>query len=137
MREDFSDNPGSGARVLVVDDEPVILMVARRILEAEGYRVETFSDALEGRDRIERGARDFDAIMLDLRMPGPFDGYALASRILEVHPGLSAKLIVMSGDRLSEDYEAITKAPGVTVLPKPFATEELLRVVSAVSETAD
>ncbi|HWX73688.1 MAG TPA: response regulator, partial [Solirubrobacteraceae bacterium] len=56
------------ARVLVVEDEPGIVDFVRRGLEAEGFAVESALDGIEG-ERLAL-AGDFDAVMLDLMLPG-------------------------------------------------------------------
>lgn len=56
------------ATILVIDDEPAILMVLQEIFGDEGYQVETASDGFEGLKKIKHGVKP-DLIMVDLNMP--------------------------------------------------------------------
>ncbi|MHC4393420.1 MAG: hypothetical protein ACYS22_19170, partial [Planctomycetota bacterium] len=72
----------------------------------------------------------YDVILLDLRMPGEFDGYQLAEWVLDERPGLIRQVIVMSGDRLNPQYDRISRE--LSVLPKPFSSDELVVAVDKV-----
>lgn len=65
-------------RVLVVDDEPYLCDVVRRILEKEGYEVATVPDGQRALDFIER--QEPDVILLDIMMPG-LDGREVCRRV--------------------------------------------------------
>jgi two-component system cell cycle sensor histidine kinase/response regulator CckA len=88
---------GSG-RILIMDDEELIREIASEILEYTGYNVESCAD---GKEAVElfRNARDndvpFDAVILDLTIPGGMGGKEAASLMLEIDP--HAVLIVSSG----------------------------------------
>ena len=61
-------------RILVIDDEPVVLDVLRALLTREGYEVETAPDAATGRARVESDA-PWDVVLLDvLGYGGDHDG---------------------------------------------------------------
>ena len=57
------------ATILVVDDEALVLNVARQVLERAGYRVLTAADGREGLEMFERHAQDISLVLLDLTMP--------------------------------------------------------------------
>jgi len=88
---------GSG-RVLVMDDEEIIREVATEILAFAGYQVESCADGKEAvaRYRSAHGSRTpFDAVIMDLTIPGGMGGREAAGLILEIDP--AAVLIVSSG----------------------------------------
>ncbi|MBE3074695.1 MAG: response regulator, partial [Actinobacteria bacterium] len=60
-----SDPPSR--RVFVIDDDPVMLLSCRRILEKDGYEVETCSSGVEGIRRIEEVRPEL--LLVDLKMP--------------------------------------------------------------------
>lgn len=60
--------PGSGVKILIVDDDADVISTLREILSEEGYRVWTASDGLEGLERLFTMPR-CDLILLDLMMP--------------------------------------------------------------------
>ncbi len=88
---------GSG-KILFMDDEEIIRETATEILEFAGYRVESCAD---GRDAVERyrnayGKNErYDAVIMDLTVPGGMGGKEAAGLILEIDP--DAVLIVSSG----------------------------------------
>jgi two-component system cell cycle sensor histidine kinase/response regulator CckA len=88
---------GNG-RVLVMDDEEFIREIASEILEYMGYYVESCADGEEAVDMF-RSARQrnvpFDAVILDLTVPGGMGGKETAARLLKIDP--DALLIVSSG----------------------------------------
>jgi two-component system KDP operon response regulator KdpE len=109
----------SGARILAVDDDPAILRVVRRALEAEGYNVETLARGLEAGERA--AAFGPDVILLDLVLPDS-DGIEIARALR----GGRASIIVLSavGDD-SKKVEALDEGAD-DYLTKPFSIEELL-----------
>ncbi|ABL00216.1 PAS/PAC sensor hybrid histidine kinase [Pelobacter propionicus DSM 2379] len=88
---------GSG-RILVMDDEEIIREVSREILQCAGYCVESCSDGREALQRFQEAkekSRPFDAIIMDLTIPGGMGGKEAAQLIRAVDP--NAVLIVSSG----------------------------------------
>ena len=68
----------TSARVLVVDDEMIVCESCKRILEEEGYEVET---ALSGQEAFQKMKEDpFDIVITDLKMPG-VDGMEVLTRL--------------------------------------------------------
>ncbi len=95
-------------RVLVVDDEPVTRELARAILEPAGAQV---SEARDGREAVRMALEaPYDAILMDLRMPG-LDGLAAAERIRRgTGPNQSTPIIAFSaaaGGRRGDDLKAL------------------------------
>ncbi|MGE0598848.1 MAG: response regulator [Dehalococcoidia bacterium] len=108
-----------GARVLLVDDDPAILRVVRRALEASGYDIEAHDRAF---GVVERAAAwNPDVILLDLVLP---DGSGI-----DLIPGLRngrASIIVLSA--VGDDRKKVEAldAGADDYLTKPFSVEELL-----------
>ncbi|MBX7111934.1 MAG: response regulator transcription factor [Dehalococcoidia bacterium] len=110
----------SGARILVVDDDPAILRAVRRSLEAHDYDVRT----LEAASEVERTVGGFrpDVILLDLVLPDG-DGIALCRAL---RPRTPASILVLSavGDE-AKKVEALDEGADDYVT-KPFGMDELL-----------
>ncbi|MBL8349364.1 MAG: response regulator [Burkholderiaceae bacterium] len=70
--------PGPRARVLIVDDHPLNIELARFVLEADGLAVDVAADAGQALERI--AARRPDVILMDVQLPG-LDGLTLARRL--------------------------------------------------------
>jgi CheY-like chemotaxis protein len=100
--------------ILIVDDEPVVRALSRRILEEAGFRVFEAEDGVDAL-RVLGLAGPFHAVVSDVRMPN-MDGHALASHLALLTPPVPTLLI--SG------YDG--HADGGFVLMKPFEPEVLL-----------
>jgi two-component system, OmpR family, KDP operon response regulator KdpE len=116
--------------ILVVDDEPQILRVLRRGLEAKGYQVTTAPDGLTALDMMK--ASRVDLLITDLRMPD-LDGIELCTRVRK-----SSKLPIIV---LSVKGEEATKVQALDAgaddyITKPFGMDELLARVRALSRRA-
>ncbi|HET6411215.1 MAG TPA: ATP-binding protein [Anaeromyxobacter sp.] len=117
---------GKGERILVVEDDPEVRALVRRILEGEGYGV---AEAADGNDALAKAASlpEQNGLVTDMGIPGP-TGPVLAQRLREKWPRL--KVLFMTGHGNAGAREATT-AP-LEVLRKPFEREELLRRLRAV-----
>ncbi len=130
---------GPAPRILVVDDDEMIRGALRRSLAKMGCRVECCEDGSRAvdmyRDAFRRGA-GFDAVLLDLAMPGRLDGPGTLAELRAVDPGV--KVIVCSGHG-AEDLMARYKEHGLCgALFKPFRfeqIEDLLGKVLAARQT--
>src|SRR5437879_11408962 len=83
--------------VLIVDDDPALLQALPETLRLRmnGVTVDTADSAAAALDRI--GARDYDAIVTDIRMPG-MDGLTLLAEILGRRPGTPTLMITGHGE---------------------------------------
>ncbi|WP_316842503.1 response regulator [Pedobacter gandavensis] len=117
-------------RLLVVDDNPVNLLVAKRQLSRFGLNAEQADNGITALDILKD--REFDVILIDLHMPG-MDGYELARRVQVSHPGV--KVIVFTADILEEVRTRLWNMGIKHVLSKPFNPDEmhqlLLEVIGA------
>jgi signal transduction histidine kinase/CheY-like chemotaxis protein len=121
------------ARILVMDDEPVVLNVARKLLKALGHEVECVTNGAEALERYEGarvGGRPFDVAMLDLTIRGGMGGAETLQRLLAADPHVTA--IVSSG--YSDDSSiASYQAQGFkAVLNKPYTLDALREVLHRV-----
>ncbi len=112
------------SRILLVDDEAELLRNLRRLLAAEGYRVETAATAEEGLQRVEQ--RPPDLVLLDLRLPDG-NGLELFGAIRRREPKLP--VILMTAYGTTEDAIEATKQGAFDYVLKPFDVRELLAVV--------
>jgi two-component system, NtrC family, nitrogen regulation response regulator NtrX len=108
--------------ILVVDDERDIRAAVRDILEDEGYRVEEAADAVAA--RAARAAQPFDAVLLDIWMPGT-DGIALL-REWAAAGALDVPVVMMSGHGTVETAVEATRLGAYDFIEKPIALAKLL-----------
>lgn len=105
------------ARVLVVDDEPLIADAVRRVLEEE-FDVASITDALEALERLVSGDW-FDVILCDVMMP-KLNGVELRNRVHAHDPELAARIILVTGGILMPSVERMLEGVPNLVLTKPF-----------------
>lgn len=111
-------------RVFVIDDDDVMLLSCRRILERDGYVVETFDNGHEGLARL--GAITPQLLLVDLKMP-ELDGLQVIQRIREIDSDLV--IAVITGYATIATAVDAMKAGAYDFLPKPFTPDELRLVV--------
>ena len=70
-------------RILVVDDEPDILLGLSALLERQGHCVKTFDEPAQALEHIASGDVDYDLVITDYRMPGGISGLDLAKQVKE------------------------------------------------------
>jgi C4-dicarboxylate-specific signal transduction histidine kinase/CheY-like chemotaxis protein len=123
------------ARILVVDDEPTLREVQRRILTRGGFEVVLASSGAEARDLVR--AQSFDLVISDLRMPGEMDGRQLFAWLQVEHPALAARALLATGDVTGDAGSALPVTPD-RLVNKPFhAADYLDRVRRALGLTSD
>jgi PAS domain S-box-containing protein len=112
-----------GARVLLVDDHPVNLMVGKGILSAAGMLVDT---AKNGREAVERVTNDgpFDAVFMDIQMP-ILDGYEASREIRKKGLFDDLPIIAMTANAMAGDRELCLEAGMNDHLAKPIDVDEL------------
>ncbi len=115
--------------ILVVDDEPEVAGVLADLLSADGHQVETAANGALALEKLQ--ARAYDLILSDLRMP-ELDGPGLYREVARRHPELRGRVIFLTGDTLSLEIREFVDKTGAPSLSKPFAFEEVRRVVQRV-----
>ncbi|MCL5022517.1 MAG: response regulator [Nitrospirae bacterium] len=120
-------------KVLLMDDEEIILRVSCRMLETLGYKVEIASEGEEAVGKYTsamKAGEPFDAVILDLTVKGGTGGREAIRKMIETDPEVRA--ILSSGyvdDPGTEDYRALGFKAS---LAKPYQIEELDRTLSLV-----
>ena len=112
-------SPATGARILLVDDEPAIVRAVRANLGSRGFRVEV---AGSGSEALERAESHPDLILLDLGLPD-LDGLDL---IRALRSRGRAPIIVLSARGAERDKVRALDLGADDYLTKPFGVEELL-----------
>lgn len=113
-------------RVLIVDDDPVIVRLLQVNFRIDGYDVET---ALGGEDAIEKArARRPDVIVLDVMMPG-VDGWEVCRRLKEDPELRGVPVIFLSARTQDEDRRRGYALGVVEYVTKPFDPIRLVDIV--------
>jgi signal transduction histidine kinase len=120
-----SDDLNQSSSILVVDDEMGIREGCRRVLEPEGFHVETATTLQEGLEQIQSG--EFDVVLLDVMMPDG-RGLDLLDPIREKDPD-TVPIIITGYATVELAVEAI-KAGAYDFISKPFSPDLLLITVN-------
>lgn len=120
-------------RILVVDDEPALREVQRRLLILEGLDVVLAENGDHARTLL--GRERVDLVISDLRMPGAMDGRSLMALLSEEHPRLAASMLIITGD-VGGAASAPPPVPVERLLYKPFTRDEYLSKVRTALDTA-
>jgi DNA-binding NtrC family response regulator len=117
-------------RVLVVDDEPIVLKSCRLVLEAEGWEMISASSVAEALSILESITPEL--LLVDVKMP-VHDGMYLMRKVREKRPGIP--IIVMSGYATSETIKEAEGLGAAIFLPKPFTPDELAETLRSVAKS--
>lgn len=117
--------------VLVVDDDPQLIKLARLNLEAESYKVVAAMEAESAIEQIQLNSPDL--IILDIMLPG-VSGYELCQRIREFS---SVPIIMLTAKVEDADIVKGLKLGADDYLTKPFNVQELLARIEAVLRRAE
>ncbi len=108
-------------RILIVDDDEIVLKSCSRILKSEGIDVVEAQSASAALEILKN--EKFSAILVDIKMPGE-DGLSLIRKIRVILPDIP--IIVMSGYVTKETVKQVEEVTPGIFIPKPFTPEELL-----------
>jgi two-component system, NtrC family, sensor kinase len=117
------------ATILVVDDEPRMRRVARRMLSELGYQVTEAENASDATHLLEQGV-GVDLLFTDVVMPGAMDGRALAGWARQHRPGL--KVLLTSGLSLPAPGEGASGGDRLPFLKKPYSKDQLQGAVQTL-----
>jgi nitrogen-specific signal transduction histidine kinase/CheY-like chemotaxis protein len=115
-----------GRRVLVAEDEPLVLDLFSRVLEQDGATVTRARDGEEAWSRILE--TDFDLIVADLRMPN-LDGRALYERVVDEKPSMVRRFVFATGDLVRQESLKFLEGLPNRILAKPLDVDHVRRVL--------
>jgi PAS domain S-box-containing protein len=87
-----SFSPKSSSTILLVDDEPDIVLALQDFLEGEGYQIDVATTGTEALERVKESS--YDAVLLDIRLPD-IDGLLVLQKMAKSVPGLP--IIILTG----------------------------------------
>jgi CheY-like chemotaxis protein/glycine cleavage system H lipoate-binding protein len=117
--------PDPRARILAVDDEPIVLDSFRKILVLGGFSVDTVENGPEALGLVQR--RDYDFVFTDLKMPG-MDGQEVVKAVRHLRPDVD--IAVITGYASIESAVETMQHGAMDFVEKPFTEDELLSFAS-------
>ena len=121
-------------RVLVVEDNPVNQLVARRFLEKLGCSVDLAANGLEALDRLDQSA--YDLVFMDCQMP-ELDGYETTGRIRRRPADTRLPIVAMTAEAMVGDRERCLAAGMDDYITKPVNQERLRATLDRWVPVAD
>lgn len=118
--------------LMVVDDEPMALVLAKRVLTDADFTVVTAQSGFECLDLFRKRPRHFDLILLDLTMPF-MDGEETFRRLCSINPDVV--VLLSTGFIAQERLDRMLNAGMAGFLRKPHRPDELVANIRAVLET--
>lgn len=116
-------------RILVVDDEKMLLILTGEILRDEGFEVVTAQSGFECLEILRSSSRKFDLVLLDLHMP-LMDGEETFQRIRGLRP--DARVMLCTGHVQKHRLEHMLEAGLCGFIPKPLGPKQYVKSVRAV-----
>jgi PAS domain S-box-containing protein len=123
--------PRGTERLLVVDDEPALRDVMRKLLERLGYLVDVAVGGADGITKVEANPARYGLVVLDMRMPA-VNGPTAFRRMRAAAPGL--RILIATGFERDEEAQALLDEGAVGFLQKPF---EQARLAAEVRKALD
>jgi len=113
------------AHILIVDDEPMIRFLVRRVLELASHKVSEAHDGRVALDMLQLYAQQFQVIILDLQMPR-MSGLEFLASVPDI--ASYPPIIILTADKSWAQKTAAHKVSGY--LTKPFRTRDLIDTVN-------
>jgi CheY-like chemotaxis protein len=120
----------SDLRILVVDDEPAIRALVKKIIERNGWSVDDAADGAEAIQKLE--ASRYAVLVIDLMMPN-VDGYAVIRHVRQGGGPKPAIIVITAGD--TSAIRQLDPSMVHSVLRKPFDIDVLGDLVAAAAQT--
>ncbi|MGD0781034.1 MAG: PAS domain S-box protein [Dehalococcoidales bacterium] len=123
----------AGGKVLVMDDEEIIRKMLNNMLSLAGYTVELSADGAEALKKYQQAKKagdPFNAVIMDLTIPGGMGGKEAVQKLLEIDP--QAKVIVSSGYATDPIMSEFKKYGFKAVIAKPYSVKQLQETLSGL-----
>ena len=118
-------------RVIVIDDEQIVLDSVSRILTEDAYEVDTSLSGIQGLKKALEG--DYDVVLTDIRMPD-IGGMRVLRDVKRAKPALP--VVIITGYATVRSAVQAMRLGAADYLEKPFTPEQLLKAVNAALEAA-
>jgi two-component system, cell cycle sensor histidine kinase and response regulator CckA len=118
---------GGTETILLVEDEPAVRMLTRRVLERAGYKVIEAASGADGWRAFQGCGGNVDLVLTDVVMPDGMNGRQLADKLLSMRPGL--RVLFTSGYSADFAGRELSLTNGQSLLQKPATPRQILDAV--------
>jgi len=125
--------PTGNERILIVDDDPSIVQLGRKMLKGLGYEVTAFTNSMETLHEFRKKPGNFDLVITDMTMPN-LTGVGLAKQILTIQPDMPIILCTGFSEMINEEK---AKSLGIRAfIMKPVIRTDLAQSVRKVLDSS-
>lgn len=117
-------------RILVIEDSDAIRTLIETLVSARGHEVEAVSTGAKGLDAAL--ARPPSAILLDLMLPGQYDGFEVCRRLREAEETRATPIIIISALDDDASKQRALEAGANAYYTKPFSPTALLKELETI-----
>ena len=122
-------------RVLLVDDEELLLSFLKTALERGGLRVAAAASGREALELLERG--EFAGIVSDLRMDGGIGGAEIFDWVCEHRPELASRFLFITGNVSDPHAISVRERTNALFIEKPFRIARLLELIHRILSSGE
>lgn len=122
----MTEPEGSKKRILVIEDEPTIGLLCKRVLTASGFDVDVVNNGLDAKKVAEE--KDYALCVSDVRLPG-MTGIELYEHWKATKNPIAERVVFITGDTMSNYVRDFLKKTERISVMKPFETEDLVEAV--------
>ncbi len=128
--EDGPEEVAHDRHILVVDDEVDLLDMLKMVLEMRAYRVDTADTATDAIQKID--ANSYDALVLDVRLPGDLSGQQLFEYLQGTHPEVTSRTMFITADTMNYDTRRFLERVRRPSMEKPFLVYDFVSEVDGM-----
>lgn len=121
----------SAGKILVIEDEPMLRIMCRRVLTGKGFEVDLADNGKPAQQLIAQ--KEYDLCLVDIRTPA-MNGIEFYMWLKSTKPHLAQTVIFTTGDVMHDDIHYFLEQSGRPYLAKPFTPNELLTVIDKALE---
>lgn len=118
-------------RVLLVEDDDLVRLMAAEVLRDEGFEVVEAQDGDEAA-RLLDDPDGYDVLFTDVRMPGTLDGVDVAMHLRQRHPAIPVLVVSGGAPRLMSRLGKLE--PPVVFINKPYRLQEIVAALNSMTQ---
>lgn len=122
----MKNSESSPKRILVIEDEPILGLLCKRVLTASGFDVDVVNDGLDAKKVSEE--KDYALCVSDIRLPG-MTGIELYEHWQASQNPIAGRVVFITGDTMNNYVRDFLKKTDRPCVMKPFEPEDLVEAV--------